>query len=51
MTHAAIQHTNRFHPEKRYDGFEFEMTDMELEELKPKIKDIRPVAYDIWESL
>ena len=51
MTHAAIQHTSRYRPEKRYEGFDFEMVDMELLELKPKIKDTRPAAYDIWESL
>mgnify|MGYP003631573169 FL=1 len=49
MTHAAIQHTNRYYPEKRYDGFDFEMLDMELAELRPKRADPRPVEW--WEGI
>lgn len=48
MTHAAIQHTNRFYAEKRYEGFDFDMVDMELSALRPVI-DERPVEW--WESL
>ena len=48
MTHAAIQYTNRFYPEKSYEGFDFDMVDMELAALRPP-KDERPVEW--WESL
>ena len=30
MTHAAIQYTNRFYPEKSYEGFDFDMVDTEI---------------------
>ena len=32
MTHAALQKTHRFHPNRNYMGWDFEMIDMELEE-------------------
>ena len=38
-------------PNRIYESFDFEMADMELQELQPNIKDTRPAAYDIWESL